>query len=84
MKRQGEELFDVAMGSFDGAEIADLVGLFILHILKDEIREIDTGLYRDDGLGVVHRANGRTMDTLRKKLITIFKRFELTQTRFKF
>ena len=36
VKRQGEELFDVAMGSFDGAEIADLVGLFILHILNWE------------------------------------------------
>ena len=31
VKKQGTELFDVAMGSYDGAEIADLVGLFILN-----------------------------------------------------
>ena len=36
-KKHGNELFDVAMGSYDGAEIADLVGLFILHILRREI-----------------------------------------------
>ena len=64
VKKQGNELFDVAMGSYDGAEIADLVGLFILHTLRREIEDLDIGLYRDDGLGVIHRADGHTMDRL--------------------
>ena len=65
VKKQGNELFDVAMGSYDGAEVADLVGLFILHTLGREIKDLDIGLYRDDGLGVVHKANGHTMDNLK-------------------
>merc|ERR1711928_191966 len=33
VKKEGEE-FDVTMGSFDGAETTDLVGLFLLHQLQ--------------------------------------------------
>ena len=33
MKIEGEQGFVAAMGSFDGAEIRELLGLFILHIL---------------------------------------------------
>ena len=44
-------LFDIPMGAFDSAEITDLVGLFILYIFKDKIKEIDFGLYREDMLG---------------------------------
>ena len=36
------------MGSYDGAETTDLVGLFLLNQLKH--LPIDLGLYRDDGL----------------------------------
>ena len=49
VKREGEE-FDITMGSFDGAETTDLVGLFLLHQLKH--LPVDLGLYRDDGLAV--------------------------------
>ena len=31
-KKEGEQGFVAAMGSFDGAEIHELLGLFILHI----------------------------------------------------
>ena len=44
-------IFDVSMGSFDGAEVCELVGLFILHQMKDAFPSIDFGLYREDGLG---------------------------------
>ena len=49
-KTSGE--FDVTMGAYDGAQVTDLVGIYILHILKTNVPEIDFGLYRDDGLGV--------------------------------
>ena len=42
--------FDVTMGSWDGAETCDLVGLFLLSELQ--IVGINMGLYRDDGLGI--------------------------------
>ena len=47
VKREGEE-FDITMGSYDGAETTDLVGLFLLHQLKH--LPVNLGLYRDDGL----------------------------------
>ena len=39
------------MGAFDGAQVTDLIGLYILHRLKNEIPEVQFTLYRDDGLG---------------------------------
>lgn len=48
-------LFDVTMGSYDGCELCELVGLYVLHKIKLMFPEIDFGLYRDDGLGVLKR-----------------------------
>ena len=41
--------FDVGMGSFDGAECCDLVGLYMLSQLQH--LNINLGKYRDDALG---------------------------------
>ena len=43
--------WDVTMGAFDGAQVTDLIGLYILHRLKNEIPEVQFTLCRDDGLG---------------------------------
>ena len=40
------------MGSYDGAEVCELIGLFILNTLQDRFGK-DVGLYRDDGLAVI-------------------------------
>ena len=42
--------FDVAMGSFDGPEVCELVGLYLLNILKKEFGGKNIGLYRGNGL----------------------------------
>ena len=39
-----DEVFDVSMGAFDGAEVAELVGLLILNRLRQAIPKIDFGL----------------------------------------
>ena len=39
---------DVTMGSFDGAETCELVGLFLLSQLTH--LDVNVGLYRNDGL----------------------------------
>ena len=39
--------FDVTMGSYDGAEVCDLVGLFILNDLCNIYGKENIGLYRD-------------------------------------
>ena len=43
--------FDVTMGSYDGAEVCESVGLYILDFLTKEFGGDRIGLYRDDGLG---------------------------------
>ena len=61
------------MGSYDGAEVCELVGLHILHTISTKIDKNDTGLYRDDGLIILRNSNGRTTDQKRKRIIQIFK-----------
>ena len=43
VKREGEQ-FDVTMGSFDGAEICELVGLYILNLLSQRFEKDSIGL----------------------------------------
>ena len=73
IKNSENPMFDVTMGSFDGAEICEIVGLYLLDKLSVLLHKEDVGLYRDDGLAVVDNANGPKLDKLRKKIITIFK-----------
>ena len=64
--------FDVTMGSLDGAELAESVGLYLLHRLREVDRSVAVGLYRDDGLGAV-RGSRRDVDRVRKKITAIMK-----------
>ena len=61
------------MGSYDGAETCELVGIYILHKLADRIKKEDTGLYRDDGLILLREHNGRQIDKARKDITKIFR-----------
>ena len=45
--KKTNNMFDVTMGSFDGAEICELVGLFLLSTLPDKFKSNDIGLYRE-------------------------------------
>ena len=49
IKKDGASMFDVTMGSFDGAEICELIGLFALHKLNEKYEHGNIDLYRDDG-----------------------------------
>ena len=53
LKKSGNKEFDVPMGCFDGAEVCDLVGVYILHLWRTAMRKENTGLYHDDGLGIL-------------------------------
>ena len=43
------------MGGKHGAEICELVGLYILHQLNNALPNIITGLYRDEGLNAIDK-----------------------------
>ena len=70
--KKGESNFDVGMGAFDGAESCDLIGLYLLHIISTQIKDLEIGLYRDDGL-CVSSAKPRLTEKLRQKIVQIFR-----------
>ena len=51
VKKEGGT-FDVTMGAYDGAEVCELVGTYILHQIGSKYDKKNVGLYRDDGLAV--------------------------------
>ena len=67
------------MGSYDGAEICELVGLFILNSLQTLFGK-DVGLYRDDGLAVLNTKSGRLGDKARQDLTRAFNYLGLNIT----
>ena len=67
--------FDVGMGCYDGAECCELVGLYLLSLLKH--LKVILGLYRDDGLGVSHLTPRQT-ELVKQDIIDIFKKEKLS------
>ena len=66
-------LFDVTMGAFDGAEICELVGIFLLTMLSEKYTKENIGLYRDDGLAVFKNTSGPQSERIKKDFQQIFK-----------
>ena len=61
------------MGSYDGVEVRELVGIYVLTRLTTIIKKSDCGLYRDDSLVILRNVNGQKIDRTRKNIIKIFK-----------
>ncbi len=61
------------MGAYDGAEVCELVGLYLLQKIGHILPPSNVGLYRDDGLAAIPNTNGSKLDRLRKKLHECFK-----------
>ena len=78
--KNSNSLFDVTVGSFNGAEICELVGLFILNKLSNIIPTKGLGLYRNDGLAVLRNKSRPEMEHTRKNIIKAFKEIELNIT----
>ena len=68
------------MGSYDGAEICELVGLYLLNQLSTVIDKSSIGLYRDDGLTAIKNAKGPKLDRTRKDILPLFKEEGLSIT----
>ena len=66
--------FNIGMGSFDGAESTDLIGLYLLSKLKHLNAKVC--LYRDDGL-LVTSCNPKETEEMKKELHKIFKEYGL-------
>ena len=64
--KKGTGLFDVTMGCYDGAEICQLVGTFVLATIAKAMPTASIGL------GVLWDTPGSKADRIRKDLIKMF------------
>ena len=74
--------FDVTMGSKDGAEVCELVDLFLIHhitVVHKILPKSDFGTFRDDYIGITGN-NKSTNERTKKKLIKVFQDFGLKIT----
>ena len=65
MKREGN-FFDVTMGVYDGAEVCELVDIFMLNKIRKKYNKNDMGLYRDDGLATFRNTTGSKSERIKK------------------
>ena len=66
MKKQSG-LFDVTMGAYDGAEVCELVGTYMLSLISKKYNKRDFELYRDGGLGVTKNKSGPETEKNKEK-----------------
>ena len=66
------------MGAYDGAEICELIGTYMLSLIGEHYDKKDIGLYRDDGLAVFKNASGPTNEKIKKRIQKIFKDKDLS------
>ena len=73
VKKEGNEDFDVTMGSNDEEEISELVDLLMLSKLVHLFQDNSIGLCRYDGFGVLRDLFGPKAERFRKNVVKIFK-----------
>ena len=67
INENGDPDSDMKMGSFDDAELSELMCLYILHIFGEKYWKHMIGLYRDDGLACFGYTSGPQADRVRKR-----------------
>ena len=73
VKRGGGEDFDIPMGCYDGAEVFELVGSYLLKKVSNIVDKKSIGLYRDDGLAILQDLSGPQIERKHKDIIKMFK-----------
>ena len=61
-------LFDVTMGAYNGAEVCELDGNYLLYELSKLYEKKDIWLYRDDGLVVFKNKSGPESEKIKKSI----------------
>ena len=71
---QKSELFDVTMSAYDGAEVYELVEIFILYQLAHKYNKNNANLYRDDNLAAFRNISDPRSEKIKKHIHNIFLR----------
>ena len=72
VKKEGGS-FDVAVGAYDGAEVCELIGIYMLYLIGKKYDSKNNWLYRDDGLAVFKNVSGPASEKIKKQLQSLFK-----------
>ena len=66
VKKEGNG-FDVTMRAYDGTEICELIGIFVLSLIGKKYDSENIGLYRDGGLSVFRNASGPELEKIKNR-----------------
>ena len=70
-------LFDVTMGTYDGAEVCKLVGSVLFSQLSNKFIKKDISLCRDDSLAVFENKSGPQAERIKKDFQKVFRENDL-------
>ena len=65
--------FDVTMGSYNGVEVCELIGIFMLSLIGKKHNPNNIGLYRNDRLAVFKNKSGPQSEKIKKTFQKMFK-----------
>ena len=68
------------MGFYDGPQVCELVGSYMLIQLTHSVNKESVGLYRNDGLGVFPNISKPERERKKKQIVKIFKEYGLSIT----
>ena len=71
IKKNTNDMFDVTMGSYDGAETCELIGNYMLALIAPKFKN-EVGLYRDDGLAIC-KATPKEIEKTKQEVNQVFK-----------
>ena len=71
-------MFDVTMGSYDGAETCEMIGAHMLSLIASKFKD-QVGLYRNDGLGVC-KATPKKIEKTKQEVSQVFRSNDLKIT----
>ena len=74
MKREGN-IFDITMGAYDGAEVCELVAIFMLNKISEKYNKNDIGIYNDDRLAAFKNISGPESKRRKKNFQSLFKMY---------
>ena len=72
-KKSTHSCFNVTIGSYEDAEICELVGNYALCKQENITSKDDIGLYRNDSLILLGELNVEQTDKIRKNIVKVFK-----------
>ena len=73
VKKEGTG-FNVTIGAYDGAEICELIGIFMLPLQGTNYDSENIGWYRDDGSSIFRKVSGPDLEKIKKYIQKIFKK----------